>query len=39
MAAAFQPDFEDRRSELRDRAAAVAERYPLYPHLGAAAVA
>jgi len=39
MAGAFQPDFEDRRTDLRERAAAVAERYPLYPHLGATAVA
>jgi glycine hydroxymethyltransferase len=30
--------FEDRRGELADRAAAIAERYPLYPGLGAAAV-
>jgi glycine hydroxymethyltransferase len=32
-------DFEARRAGLADRAAAVAERYPLYPGLGAAAVA
>src|SRR5436190_17295774 len=32
MAAALQPgDFEARRAELAERAAAVAERYPLYP--------
>jgi hypothetical protein len=29
--------FEDRRAELADRAAAIAERYPLYVGLGAAA--
>jgi glycine hydroxymethyltransferase len=31
-------DFEARRGELGERAAAIAERYPLYPGLGAAAV-
>ena len=31
IAAALQPDdFEDRRAELAERAAAIAERYPLY---------
>src|SRR5205807_2253777 len=40
MAAALQPgDFEARRTELGERAAAVAERYPLYPTLGATAAA
>ncbi|MDQ4041280.1 MAG: serine hydroxymethyltransferase [Actinomycetota bacterium] len=34
IAAALQPGFEDRRAELAERAAAVAERYPLYAHLG-----
>jgi len=29
-------DFDDRRAELADRAAAIAERYPLYAGLGAA---
>jgi glycine hydroxymethyltransferase len=29
--------FEDRRAELGERAAAIAERYPLYPRLGRAA--
>jgi glycine hydroxymethyltransferase len=39
IAAALDPDgYEDRRNELTERAAAVAERYPLYPGLGAAAV-
>ncbi len=37
MAAALQPDFEGRRAELADRTAAIAERYPLYEHLGAPA--
>ncbi len=37
---ALQPDdFESRRAELAARAAAIAERYPLYASLGAAAVA
>jgi glycine hydroxymethyltransferase len=40
LAAALQPgDFESRRSELSERAAAIAERYPLYASLGAHAVA
>ncbi|MBV8955437.1 MAG: serine hydroxymethyltransferase [Solirubrobacterales bacterium] len=40
IAAALQPgeDFEARRAELAERAAAVAERYPLYAGLGAPAV-
>jgi glycine hydroxymethyltransferase len=39
IAAALQPEgFEDRRAELAERASAVAERYPLYAGLGAAAV-
>ncbi len=38
IAAALQPSgFEDRQAELTERAAAVAERYPLYAGLGAAA--
>jgi glycine hydroxymethyltransferase len=38
IAAALQPgEFESRRVELAERAAAVAERYPLYAGLGAAA--
>jgi glycine hydroxymethyltransferase len=32
-------DFEERRAELAERAAAIAERYPLYAGLGAVAVA
>jgi glycine hydroxymethyltransferase len=40
IAAALQPDdFETRRAGLAERAAAVAERFPLYAGLGAAAVA
>jgi glycine hydroxymethyltransferase len=39
IAAALQPDdFEARRGELAERAAVVAERYPLYAGLGAHAV-
>ncbi len=39
IAAALQPGpFEQRRAELAERAAAVAERYPLYAGLGAHAV-
>jgi glycine hydroxymethyltransferase len=39
IAATLQPgDFEARAGELRERAAAIAERYPLYVTLGAAAV-
>ena len=33
-----QDGFEDRRAELSERAAAIAERYPLYTRLGAAAI-
>jgi glycine hydroxymethyltransferase len=39
IAAALQPGFEERRAELAERAAAVAERYPLYAHLGSPAAA
>ncbi|HVS29433.1 MAG TPA: serine hydroxymethyltransferase [Solirubrobacteraceae bacterium] len=38
IAAALQPDFDQRRDELAERAGAIAERYPLYPHLGTQAV-
>jgi len=31
-------DFEDRRAELGERAAAIADRYPLYAQLGAGAI-
>jgi glycine hydroxymethyltransferase len=37
LAAALQPGFEARRAALRDRVAGVAERYPLYASLEAAA--
>jgi glycine hydroxymethyltransferase len=38
IATALGPDFEERRAELAERAAAIAERHPLYPNLGAHAV-
>ncbi len=39
IAAALQPgDFDDRRAELSERSAALADRYPLYAGLGEAAV-
>src|SRR5215217_2374862 len=37
IGAALQPGFDDARAELTERTAAIAERYPLYAHLGAAA--
>jgi glycine hydroxymethyltransferase len=39
MATALTPAFEDRKAELADRVSAVAERYPLYEHLGTPAAA
>jgi glycine hydroxymethyltransferase len=39
LAAALTPSFESRQAELSERAAAVADRYPLYAGLGAHAVA
>jgi glycine hydroxymethyltransferase len=39
IAAALQPDFEGRKAELAERVQALADRYPLYAHLGTAAVA
>jgi glycine hydroxymethyltransferase len=36
LAAALQPDFEARRGELTERVSAIADRYPLYPHLSPA---
>ncbi|MDX6670082.1 MAG: glycine hydroxymethyltransferase [Solirubrobacteraceae bacterium] len=39
LAAALQPGFEERRAELSERVAAIAQRYPLYAHLGTAATA
>src|SRR5207247_3020525 len=38
MAAALGPDFESQRADLAERAAAIAERFPLYAHLGEHAV-
>jgi glycine hydroxymethyltransferase len=38
IAAALQPGFEQRRPELAERVQALAERYPLYPHLSATSV-
>jgi glycine hydroxymethyltransferase len=38
IAAALQPDYEAQRADLAERAAAIAERHPLYPQLGAQAV-
>ncbi len=37
LADALHPGFEERRAELAERSAAVAERFPLYAHLGAPA--
>ena len=39
IATTLQPGFEDRRAELAERTAAVAERYPLYAHLSRTAAA
>jgi glycine hydroxymethyltransferase len=39
IAVALTPAFEQRRDELAERAAAIAERYPLYEHLSAGALA
>jgi glycine hydroxymethyltransferase len=39
MAVALTPEFDARKAELAERASAIAERYPLYEHLRAAAVA
>ena len=40
IAEALQPgDFDARRGELAERTAALADRYPLYAGLGAAALA
>jgi glycine hydroxymethyltransferase len=35
LAAALQPDFESRKAELAERVSAIADRFPLYAHLGA----
>jgi glycine hydroxymethyltransferase len=37
LARALVPGFEDVKAELAERVSAIAERYPLYPQLGAAA--
>jgi glycine hydroxymethyltransferase len=37
IATTLGPDFESARDDLKERAAAIAERYPLYAHLGAGA--
>jgi glycine hydroxymethyltransferase len=37
IAAALQPDFEDVKADLTERATAIADRYPLYSHLRAPA--
>jgi glycine hydroxymethyltransferase len=37
LATALTPEFESRRAELAERATAIAERYPLYAHLGSPA--
>jgi glycine hydroxymethyltransferase len=37
IGAALQPGFEDAKAELAERVGAIADRYPLYAHLGAAA--
>ena len=39
LAAALQPGFDGRRDELAERVRAIADRYPLYPELTAAAPA
>jgi glycine hydroxymethyltransferase len=37
IAATLTPGFEDARTELAERVSAIADRYPLYAHLTAAA--
>jgi glycine hydroxymethyltransferase len=37
IARTLQPGFEDAKAELAERVSAIAERYPLYAHLGAPA--
>jgi glycine hydroxymethyltransferase len=37
IAAVLGPDFDAQRDDLADRVTAIADRYPLYAHLGAAA--
>ena len=38
IAAALQPGFDGAKAELAERVTAIADRYPLYAHLSAAAV-
>jgi glycine hydroxymethyltransferase len=38
IAAALQPGFDARRDELAERVRAIAERYPLYPHVHAPSI-
>jgi glycine hydroxymethyltransferase len=37
MARALQPGFEEAKAELAERVTAIADRFPLYAHLGAPA--
>jgi glycine hydroxymethyltransferase len=37
IATALTPAFEGQRQELAERVSAIADRYPLYSHLGATA--
>ena len=37
IARALQPGFEEVKADLADRVTAIADRFPLYAHLGAAA--
>jgi glycine hydroxymethyltransferase len=39
IATTLSPQFEDRKAELGERVTAIAERYPLYEHLGTQAAA
>jgi glycine hydroxymethyltransferase len=39
IATALTPEFERQKADLAERASAIAERYPLYEHLGRAAAA
>ncbi len=39
IATALTPEFDARKAELTERVTAIADRYPLYEHLGARAVA
>jgi glycine hydroxymethyltransferase len=39
VATALTPAFGERRAELTERVAQIVERYPLYEHLGAGALA